>query len=1103
MAGFRPSRAVSSLRFRLPLLLMLYCLGVALVLYIVADRVQESRFEQAFQSAQLLRATEIQSRTERAAERGELETGQREFGELGVFEELRAGVFVSADNMVVLSSRRDWAGRSLDLGALGLPPDRQSGVATAMQQARQNGRVVSQFSMDRNELAIVMPAALPLGPGELRLDRRALILLLYDLSFAKSVNSFRLRQQFAVALVGVLAAVFGLGVALHFLVTRRIEFLHGIMARFAAGEPIEKEPTPNARGADEISHLYRHFSAIAATSNRVRRSLRTISNCNQALVHASDESSLLHEVCEVIVRDGGYRMAWVGMADSTDDEFRHVAHAGPWDEYASSHRNGATLALPLDGDGRPLGRLTIEAAEDSGFDASEQALLRELADDLAFGIHALRTAANERQAELALRDSQSTLVMAMDLAGLAHWEFDARTNTFTLDERIYTQLGTTAGREGGATMNADDYVRRFIPREDHHIIRDFAAAARAATEAGYTAQFEHRIRRADGSIGVVQVRASYVKDSAGRIVKVHGANQDITERKRSAAEVVAANERYARQEASLTMLMRSYVRAPDDFTTIVREITEVVARTLEVAEVGVWRHDDRGTSTRCQDLLEWPQMRHSSGEELTEDACPRFFRSIAESDVIAAYDAMADTRTSELADRYLQPHGITSMMSVAIRSPGVTVGVLSCHHQGPPRRWMPDEQAYALAVANLLSAITAQVERQRLELQLRQAQKLEAIGQLAGGVAHDFNNILTVILGRTQQAAHDRRLPTDLQEAIADISQNAERATALTRQLLAFSRRQTIEVRDLDMNIVVGNLTRMLNRILGEDIDVEFHYTPQPAYVRADPGMIEQVVLNLVVNARDAMPFGGHLSIETALVDGAPEPGGPVRPTGSWVCLRVTDTGSGIAPEHLPHIFEPFFTTKDVGKGSGLGLATTYGIVQQHGGWIEVDSQVQEGTTFRAFFPQVSAAAVEAPPARAVPPVPRGEETILVVEDEDGVRALVLKLLESLGYRLLQAQSGPRAVDVWREHGSTIDLLITDVVMPGGMNGLELAERLRHTRPSLKVIFTSGYLGEVSRDDFRRRETDAYLAKPFSLPELGRLVRRTLDAREPTGEGSR
>ena len=226
---------------------------------------------------------------------------------------------------------------------------------------------------------------------------------------------------------------------------------------------------------------------------------------------------------------------------------------------------------------------------------------------------------------------------------------------------------------------------------------------------------------------------------------------------------------------------------------------------------------------------------------------------------------------------------------------------------------------------------------------------------------------------------------------------------------------------------------------------------------------------------------------------------------GSWVCLRVTDTGSGIAPEHLPHIFEPFFTTKDVGKGTGLGLATTYGIAQQHGGWIEVDSEVDRGTTFRAFFPQVSAAVAKRHQPAATRPAPRGHETILVVEDEDGVRALVIKLLENLGYRLLQAQSGPRALDVWREHRSTIDLLITDVVMPGGMNGLELAELLRRTRPSLKVIFTSGYLGDVSRDDFPARETDAYLAKPFSLPELARLVRRTLDAQEPTAgpEGAR
>jgi len=966
MAVFRPSRDFSSLRFRLPVLLMLYASAVAVVLYIVANRVQEARFEREFQSAQLLRATEIQSRTERAAERNELETGQGEFGELGVFEELRAAVFVSPENRVLLSSRREWARRSLDLASLGLSAAEQTRVDAAMQRARQDGHVVSQLSADRNELAIVLPAALPLAPGDLRLDRRALILIIYDLRFAKSVNAFRLRQQFAVAMIGVLVAVFGMGVTLHFFVTRRIEHLHGTMARFAAGEPVEKEPTPEARNADEIAHLFRHFTGIAATVNRVNRSLRTISNCKQVLVHATDESSLLHQVCAVIVRDGGYRMAWVGVTDTDSGAVRPVAHAGPGGKDAFpdaladvvARAGQATAALPLESDGRALGILNIYSADDGKIEGEELTLLQELADDLAFGLQALRTAASQRQ----------------------------------------------------------------------------------------------------------------------------------------------ANERYARQEASLTTLMRSYVSAPDDFTKIVREITEVVARTLEVAEVAVWRHDGRGTSTHCEDLFEWPRMRHSSGDELTEAACPRFFQSIGASDVIAAHDALTDARTSELGDPYLAPHGISSMMSVAIRSQGSTAGVLCCAHQGPRRRWMPDEQTYALAIANLLSAIIAQVERQGLEHQLRQAQKLEAIGQLAGGVAHDFNNILTVVLGRTEEVADDRRLPPDLLEAIAEIAQNAQRASALTRQLLAFSRRQAIQVRDVDMNVVVGNLTRMLNRILGEDIVVDFHYSPRPAHVRADPGMIEQVLFNLVVNARDAMPLGGQLVIETAIADGAAQPGRPAQAMGPWVCLRVTDSGSGIAAAHLPHIFEPFFTTKDVGKGTGLGLATSYGIVEQHGGWIEVDSAVDRGTTFRVFFPHVSATAVE--PERPATPSrpPRGDETILVVEDEEGVRALVMRVLQDLGYRLLQAPTGPRAIEVAREYGAAIDLLITDIVMPDGMNGIELAERLRGTRPSLKVIFTSGYLADVSRDDIPSRDTDAFLAKPFSLAELARLVRRTLDAREPTAD---
>jgi len=353
-----------------------------------------------------------------------------------------------------------------------------------------------------------------------------------------------------------------------------------------------------------------------------------------------------------------------------------------------------------------------------------------------------------------------------------------------------------------------------------------------------------------------------------------------------------------------------------------------------------------------------------------------------------------------------------------------------------------------------------------------------------------------VILGRAEEVSLDRRVPEEVREAVSDLEQNAQRASALTRQLLAFSRRQAIEVRDVDLNDVVTNVARLLHRVLGEDILVSFTYADGPLAVRADPGMIEQVLLNLAVNARDAMPVGGRLIIDTSLHEATGSNAPSSTSSRSWACLSVRDNGAGIAPEHLPHIFEPFFTTKDVGKGTGLGLATTYGIVQQHGGWIEVDSQVGLGTEFRVFFPRVETKPAVAVAALHPTPAPRGQETILVVEDEAGVRALVIRLLQDLGYRLLQAQSGPHALDVWRQHGDEVDLLITDIVMPDGMNGVDLAERLRRGRPSLKVIYTSGYLADLNREDILRH-ADAYIAKPFSLMELARLVRTTLDGGEP------
>ena len=702
MAFAHPSGPVlHSLRFRLPLFLTLYSAVVGLVLFTVANEIQEAAFERDFERAEMVRATEIQSRTERAAERSELETAQREFGELAVFEEIRAAVFVAPDNKVVLGSRRDWIGRQLDLTALGLSADENPRVEETMRSVRSNGRTESLFSLDRNFLTFVLPATVPVGPGELGATRGALILLVHDLSLSKAVNRQRLLRQFGVGAIAVFLAVVGLGISLHALVTRRIERLHDAMGRFAAGAPLEPDATEAVetagRGHDEIVELHRHFNDIAATVRRessvrrhaedalreseerfrsamhyspngmalvstsgeylevnpalcgivgysaeellatgfesithpddsaddrvatrrmlnrevetirrvkryrhkdgrirwvqvnsslvlddngapryfvsqiqditerkradedlrhANRALRTISNCNQVLVHATDEPTLLREICQVIVRDGGYRVAWVGFAGAdaesevktiaiaSDEEDRHAriawaaqggeqmaaairtgepavckdfnaaTAAGPWRDEAVRLGYRFCVALPLIADGRAFGALTLCSGEETGFDASEATLLKELADDLAFGIVALRARANQRQAETALR---------------------------------------------------------------------------------------------------------------------------------------TANERYARQEAALTKLTKSDLSAPDDFTDIVRGMTEVVANTLSVALVGVWRHDENGTVARCQDLFKWPDGTHSEGLSLSQDACPAYFRALAGADVLAVTNARSDPRTSELA----------------------------------------------------------------------------------------------------------------------------------------------------------------------------------------------------------------------------------------------------------------------------------------------------------------------------------------------------------------------------------------------------------------------------------------------------------------------
>jgi len=402
-------------------------------------------------------------------------------------------------------------------------------------------------------------------------------------------------------------------------------------------------------------------------------------------------------------------------------------------------------------------------------------------------------------------------------------------------------------------------------------------------------------------------------------------------------------------------------------------------------------------------------------------------------------------------------------------------------------------QGRPLLMLSLFRDVTTQ---KRLEEQLRQSQKMEAIGQLAGGVAHDFNNILTVIHGHASLLAASDLDDTGTRSA-QQITQAAERAAGLTRQLLTFSRRQLIQPKRLDMNKIVGNMTDMLGRILGEDVTLQLNYSAAPATVEADAGMMEQVLLNLAVNARDAMPRGGQLFVRISIADVNEDHvrRHPEARAGRFACVSKTDTGTGISPENLSRIFEPFFTTKEIGKGTGLGLATVYGIVKQHQGWVEVESTVGKGTTFRIYIPFVGEERTEAEKPTTQIVVRGGTETILLVEDERPVRELVARVLEKQGYKVLQAGAGAEAVEVWRPHKDEIHLLLTDLIMPGNMNGRELAEALWMDRPDLKVIFTSGYSADVVGKDFKIESDLNFLQKPYHPQTLALVVRRCLDGK--------
>jgi len=390
-------------------------------------------------------------------------------------------------------------------------------------------------------------------------------------------------------------------------------------------------------------------------------------------------------------------------------------------------------------------------------------------------------------------------------------------------------------------------------------------------------------------------------------------------------------------------------------------------------------------------------------------------------------------------------------------------------------------------------------ERRQLEEQLRQSQKMEAIGHLSSGVAHDFNNILTAIQMNASLLGMADGIPAEAVDYARDIETAVQRAAGLTRQLLAFGRSQVMNVREIDLNSVVRTMAKMLQRVIGENVELHLRIADSPLFMEGDSGMIEQVLLNLCLNARDAMPEGGLLRIETTRVLASEHARPGLKPNGTThlVRLLVRDTGHGMTPEVKAHIFEPFYTTKGVGRGTGLGLAAVHGIVHQHHGFVEVDTVVGKGTEFRVFLPLLPEKTRELPGKKAAPigkTTPSGHETILVVEDEASVRFLVTTILNRAGYRVIEAENGIVALEVWRAHKDEIQLLMTDIVMPDGMTGIDLARLIREAKPDLPVLFSSGYSPDAVREGMTMQEGVNFLPKPFDVDRMLETVRRCIES---------
>jgi len=847
----------------------------------------------------------------------------------------------------------------------------------------------------------------------------------------------------------------------------------------------------------EVQSVGRDITDLIRVEDELRkanRAYRILSRATHAIARAEDEATIFHGVCDIIVGETGYRTAWIGLArDDLAQTIEVAARAGAdsivlqtpmsWGETARPTFTGtvvrtgerfvvrhaatdarvadlgavltslgfeAGMVLPLRAPAatrsgeRAFGVLSVYAIEPDSFGDEEVALFEELADEITFGVEALRARAAHRRAEQDLVASEALLKQLIRHTPAAVAMVDNAMRYLQASDRWLVDYGLW----GQDIIGRSHYeVFPDIPdrwKEIHR--RCLAGEVQTCDEdpferaAGGTEWLKWEVRPwlgADGAIG-------------GMIMLT----EVITAKKQAAAEHEAAQARLRESEERLRQVaenMREVVWLRDVATGNLLYVSPAFER--------IW-----GRS--CEALLArgdlWLEGLHPEDRERAAEAA----------------------RTQEVTGDYDVEYRV-------VRPDG-------------SERWV---HARAFPVRTETGAITRIVgvaeditERRVIELQLQQRHRLEAVGQLAGGVAHDFNNILLVILMELDLILSSGEATSEIAASASEAKASAERAAHLTRQLLQFSRRQVMRFEAVDLNKVVSDVATMLQRVVRENVRITLALGTGPLMTMADAGMLEQVLVNLAVNARDAMPYGGQVRVSTALR--AHEPGGvqdvdELAP-GTYVCLTVADDGTGIAAEHLPRIFEPFFTTKDPGKGTGLGLATVFGIVKQHRGAVTVQSAPGHGTTFQVMLPAMPgarASATERPTrTRARPAAAPERPLILVVEDDTAVRRLTLRVLDNHHYRTLGAHDGEEALALWEANAGDVRLVVSDVVMPGGMSGHDLERELRARDPSLRVILTSGYDEELAGGSLGQGQV--LLTKPYRPDELLTAVAKALASQD-------